>query len=307
MVDAVLRSLSSMRPALAFLIATASLGMAAAHAQSQTLIDPATGQPRYVPPLLDPSQFRGPTAAPRPGPAGAAIAPASEPPRLRHQPVAEAPPPPKREHVASPPKAAKPAPVQTAKTQPQKSPPPASSTLAGFDDLQVLTLAPSKPAAKPAAQPAPTPKVAKTEPPPSKPEPVRHEPVKQAPAKPVREASIAPAKTTKARSTAGLKDSIAFAPNASDPSGAAVAAVRTLSTSLGSALNDPNARIQLMAYAGQRGQKTSDTRRLSLKRALVVRQLLIDDGVPSERIDVFALGGTDDDGPADRVDVMVKG
>jgi hypothetical protein len=39
----------------------------------------------------------------------------------------------------------------------------------------------------------------------------------------------------------------------------------------------------------------------------VIRQLLIDDGIPSERIDVFALGGADDDGPLDRVDVFLKG
>jgi hypothetical protein len=37
-----------------------------------------------------------------------------------------------------------------------------------------------------------------------------------------------------------------------------------------------------------------------------VRQLLIDDGVPSARIDVRAMGGSDDSGPADRVDVFVR-
>ncbi|MBU6299026.1 MAG: OmpA family protein, partial [Alphaproteobacteria bacterium] len=66
-------------------------------------------------------------------------------------------------------------------------------------------------------------------------------------------------------------------------------------------------RVQLIAYGGPRGEKTSDTRRLSLRRALIVRQLLIDDGVPSERIDVRAMGGVDDNGPTDRVDVFLKG
>ena len=56
--------------------------------------------------------------------------------------------------------------------------------------------------------------------------------------------------------------------------------------------------MQLLAYGGQRGDKSSDARRLSLKRALIVRQLLIDNGVPSERIDVRAMGGVDDNGPA---------
>ena len=65
-------------------------------------------------------------------------------------------------------------------------------------------------------------------------------------------------------------------------------------------------RIQLLAYGGDKGDKGSDARRLSLKRALAIRQVLIDDGVPSERIDVRAMGGADDGGPADRVDVFIK-
>jgi len=79
-----------------------------------------------------------------------------------------------------------------------------------------------------------------------------------------------------------------------------------LAGTLSAVIGDGSSRVQLMAYAGQRGEKSSDTRRMSLKRALVIRQLLIDDGVPSERIDVFALGGADDDGALDRVDVFVK-
>ena len=109
------------------------------------------------------------------------------------------------------------------------------------------------------------------------------------------------------RASAGnRRDFITFAANATDPSTAAVSAVRALAGSLNAALSDSTSRVQLLAYGGARGEKSSDTRRLSLKRALVIRQLLIDDGVPSERIDVFALGGVEDDGPTDRVDVYVK-
>jgi outer membrane protein OmpA-like peptidoglycan-associated protein len=43
-----------------------------------------------------------------------------------------------------------------------------------------------------------------------------------------------------------------------------------------------------------------------LKRALSIRQVLIDDGVSADRIDVRAMGGVDDTGPTDRVDVYVK-
>jgi hypothetical protein len=42
-----------------------------------------------------------------------------------------------------------------------------------------------------------------------------------------------------------------------------------------------------------------------LKRALAIRQALIDDGVEPGRIDVRAMGGADT-GPSDRVDVYVK-
>ena len=44
----------------------------------------------------------------------------------------------------------------------------------------------------------------------------------------------------------------------------------------------------------------------SLKRALAIRQVLIDDGVSPDRIDVRAMGGVDDTGPTDRVDVYTK-
>ena len=64
--------------------------------------------------------------------------------------------------------------------------------------------------------------------------------------------------------------------------------------------------MQILAYGGNKGDKGSDARRLSLKRALAIRQVLIDDGMSPERIDVRAMGGADDGGPTDRVDVYLK-
>ena len=63
-----------------------------------------------------------------------------------------------------------------------------------------------------------------------------------------------------------------------------------------------------IAYGGAPGDKSSDARRISLKRALAVREALIVDGVPADRIDVRALGGVsaDDSGATDRVDIFVK-
>jgi len=55
-------------------------------------------------------------------------------------------------------------------------------------------------------------------------------------------------------------------------------------------------------------EKTSETRRLSFRRALVVRSYLIEQGVSSARMDVRALGNkVEGGGPADRVDLVVVG
>ncbi|MDE1985883.1 MAG: OmpA family protein [Alphaproteobacteria bacterium] len=143
-----------------------------------------------------------------------------------------------------------------------------------------------------------------------KPAPVRTE--RKPP--PQRTASIAPppARTPAMRSsseavTGSPRGSILFAANATDPNGSAIEVAKNLAKEIDAALGQDSTRVQLIAYAGPKGEKTSDTRRLSLRRALIVRQLLIDDGVPSERIDVRAMGGTDDNGPLDRVDVFLKG
>ena len=75
------------------------------------------------------------------------------------------------------------------------------------------------------------------------------------------------------------------------------AAAETLKT-------DQNARVQLLAYAGSDDESASRARRLSLSRALAVRQFLIKEGVRSTRMDVRALGSKFEDGPADRVDIL---
>jgi outer membrane protein OmpA-like peptidoglycan-associated protein len=99
---------------------------------------------------------------------------------------------------------------------------------------------------------------------------------------------------------------ILFAKDASDPAEAALGAIKFLAGDLNGAMTTPSARIELQAFGGAKGDKGSDARRLSLKRALAIRQVLIDDGVSPDRIDVRAMGGADDSGPTDRVDVYVK-
>ncbi|HEX4634536.1 MAG TPA: OmpA family protein, partial [Rhizomicrobium sp.] len=99
---------------------------------------------------------------------------------------------------------------------------------------------------------------------------------------------------------------ILFAKDAPDPAKSALGAIKFLAGSLNASMTSPGARVELQAFGGTKGDKGSDARRLSLKRALAIRQVLIEDGVSADRIDVHAMGGVDDTGPADRVDVYVR-
>jgi outer membrane protein OmpA-like peptidoglycan-associated protein len=107
---------------------------------------------------------------------------------------------------------------------------------------------------------------------------------------------------------AGLskRGEILFKHAATDPAPAQFDGLKLLAGDLTSALQAGATRVQLQAYGGSPGDKGSDARRLSLKRALAIRQVLIDDGVPSTKIDVRAMGGIDDKGNTDRVDVFVR-
>jgi len=187
-----------------------------------------------------------------------------------------------------PPKPHKPAPTRTAAATP---PPAAATTTGGAADLSAL---PEDSAARLGGFPSAS------------------GPAKPAkPAKPTRVANAAPppANTTPSPATeAGLsiQASVPFAAGASSPTSSDVNAVHALAASLKSALNGGANRVQLQAFGGPKGDKGSDSRRLSLKRALVIRELLIEDGVPSEKIDVRAMGGADDNSGLDRVDVYLR-
>jgi outer membrane protein OmpA-like peptidoglycan-associated protein len=104
-----------------------------------------------------------------------------------------------------------------------------------------------------------------------------------------------------------MQGQILFAHEAETPSEDSLDSIRVLAGRLNGSLGKVQARIELMAFGGTKGDKGSDARRLSLKRALAIRQLLIDAGVSSARIDVHAQGGVDDSGPTDRVDVYIRG
>jgi outer membrane protein OmpA-like peptidoglycan-associated protein len=67
---------------------------------------------------------------------------------------------------------------------------------------------------------------------------------------------------------------------------------------------DPNLWIQIRAFATDAAGRPSNSRSLSLNRALLIRSFLIDRGVRSTRVDIRALGNTAESGPRDRVDLI---
>jgi len=176
---------------------------------------------------------------------------------------------------------------------------------------------------KPAPKPAPAPKIAKAAPPP--PPPRSSAPAPDANpfggatdlsnvfgnAPKVASNAPPPVKTAPAGPSTGnenltKRSVILFAKDAPDPAKSALGAIKFLASDLNAAMTSPGARVELQAFGGPKGDKGSDARRLSLKRALAIRQVLIEDGVSADRIDVRAMGGVDDTGPTDRVDVYVK-
>ena len=94
--------------------------------------------------------------------------------------------------------------------------------------------------------------------------------------------------------------SVAFAPGNADLSGDSRRVLNSFAASL---TEDPNLRMQLLAYAGEPNLSASQARRLSLSRALAVRSYLISKGIRSTRIDVRALGNTVPSGTPNRVDL----
>ena len=122
----------------------------------------------------------------------------------------------------------------------------------------------------------------------------------------------APAQTAKPAkpdaSTAGMakRGAILFEHNSTDPQPSQMDGIKLLAGDLNSALEAGATQIQLMAFGGAPGDKGSDAKRISLRRALAIRQLLIDNGVPSNKIITKAMGGATDNGEPDRVDIYVR-
>jgi outer membrane protein OmpA-like peptidoglycan-associated protein len=240
---------------------------------SGVLLYPGGEFGRVVPQLLYPGQKSGPINLHMPS-------------KRRAVTVARAPAKPKPAPAPAPKvAAAPPAPAPAPQAQAQQ---PYDSGYASFASGTPVNPF-GAPAPKPAAKPAPAPK--------------------PAPPTQVAKAEPAPAHTNPPPAAeAGLtkRSVILFAKDATDPAAGALGSIKFLAGDLNAAMTRSASRIELQAFGGNKGDKGSDARRLSLKRALAIRQVLIDDGVSADRIDVRAMGGADDSGPTDRVDVYVR-
>ncbi|MDF1792759.1 MAG: OmpA family protein [Thalassobaculaceae bacterium] len=190
------------------------------------------------------------------------------------------------------PKPATPKPQQTASAAPPPPPPPPAPSS--------NSAARTPPAAPPPPSvPAPT-KSASAAPPPPPPEMPKKEEVVQTSAPAAPAASTAPSSSS--QSAGGDTTRIAFPGGQSQLPGDAAAKLDKVISQL---KQDDGLRVQLMAYANGDQDGANKARRLSLSRALAVRAYLIDNEIASTRMDVRALGNRSDDGPADRVDLVV--
>ena len=84
------------------------------------------------------------------------------------------------------------------------------------------------------------------------------------------------------------------------------AQAQALLDELAARLMQSTVRVRLAAFSGRAGDLSSEARRLSLARALAIRNYLSAKGVTPDRVDVLAFGGAAD-GVTDRVDVLVRG
>ncbi len=261
------------------------------------------------------------TAAPSPVPAK------PEPVRVTTQPppkpsIAETPKPvaatPKPAPAPTPAPAAAPKPV--AQT-PKPAPVPAPTPVPAKPEPTAVAKAPAAasaptPAPAPAPAPVPAPVPAKVEIP--KIEAPVVEPAEKPIAATVAEApkatanvpTPAPAKPQVASVNpnavveSGDKVSIQFGNTSSELPPGSEAALDRMAERLNA---NPEMRVQLMGYASNSGETASESRRLSLFRALAVRTYLIKKGVRSTRMDVRALGNKTDGGEGNRVDVILPG
>jgi len=99
---------------------------------------------------------------------------------------------------------------------------------------------------------------------------------------------------------AAAAEALLFEPGSIEIPGQAAEQLRALAGNL----QNGDDRVQLKSHAGG-SEDAAKARRLSLKRALAARAVLIEAGIDATRIDVRALGPAEDGGPPDRIDMVI--
>lgn len=246
---------------------------------------PASSAPALAaaPQLTPPASMRS-TARPAAAPSAPTVTPPTAP--AVRAPTALQPQKPEAPKVAAP---------QIAAPKPAETPKPAAPAASTEKPQRTAAL----PSAKPEPVTPPAPKAeAKAE---AKPEP---QAAPQTATRPTeqRVAALPPQSSAPSQPAPAGITRLAFGFNQAEMDEAA----RTQLQAVAKRLQDNESlRVQLLAYAGGEGVSSSQARRLSLSRALAVRSQLIEQGIRSTRMDVRALGDTDKDGPADRVDIRI--
>lgn len=179
-------------------------------------------------------------------------------------------------------------------------PPPPPAEPAPANAPRASEPAPAPPPAPPAIAEAPAeaPQPEAPQPEASQPEAAEPQVAAAPPEAPTQQSALPPATETPSEEQLAR---VAFAADSDDLDPAAEEELRSVVARLEA---NPDARIQLLAYASGSDSEVLKARRLSLARALSVRKFLVDAGIGSRRMDVRAQGNKAGDGPADRVDIV---
>jgi outer membrane protein OmpA-like peptidoglycan-associated protein len=166
---------------------------------------------------------------------------------------------------------------------------------------------PKQPASSDAATPPSKPAVTATAPPPlaSAPGITARAPVPPSTAVPptTPAAGSPPVQMAAATTVGNPANTLAFKPGVTDLGSGDQPVIDAVANRL---LANENFRVQLISHATGGADDAMEARRVSLARAVAVRAYLVAKGVPSQRIDVRALGNHVDSGPvADQLDLVV--
>lgn len=239
-------------------------------------------------------------AAPAPAPVAAppavAAAPAAIPAPAAPPPAPPAPVPAPQAGAPTPVVPAAPASPAVATPAPTPAPSAAPAPVATPAPSPAPSVAAKPPAPTPAPSPAPAAPAPQAAAPQAAPAPAAAPQVAAVPPPPRPVPAPGPG--------AGGVVTLAFPGGQGDLPAGSLAALDALAAQLASGED----RLQIRAYAASTvSDGGSGARRLSLTRALAVRQYLIDKGIRSTRIDVRALGAPTDGSDADRVEVAPVG